>query len=46
LYRAGINTSDGPAWAQVFDLPGCSSTAGTEEELESVLRLSVAEYLS
>lgn len=44
-YRAGINTSDGPAWGQVLDLPGCTATAATPE-LEAVLPLAAAEYLA
>jgi predicted RNase H-like HicB family nuclease len=45
-YRAGINASDGQAWGQVFDLPGCTATAPSIAELEALFPLAAAEHLA
>jgi predicted RNase H-like HicB family nuclease len=37
---------DGSYWAYLPDLPGCSTTADSPEEIEPKLRKAVALYLS
>lgn len=45
-YRAGVNISDGPVWAQIFDLPGCAVTAQNVAEVEDLLPLAASLHVS